>query len=209
MVNRERCAVAFALLLPECMDAPHTQDEVTRLLHALRDGEDNAAEQLARVVYDELHAIAEHAMRREVGGHTLQPTILVHEAFLRLIDQQEVNWQGRAHFFALASQAIRRILVDHARRRQAMKRDGGTRITLEDAVLQSSTDSVDLIAIDDALERLAIVDTRQARVVELRFFTGLGINETAEALGISPATVKRDWTFAKAFLQRELENGRE
>jgi RNA polymerase sigma factor (TIGR02999 family) len=187
------------------MDAPHTQHEVTRLLFALRDGEKDAAERLARVVYDELHAIAEHAMRRESGGHTLQPTILVHEAFLRLIDQQEVNWQGRAHFFALAAQAIRRILVDHARRRQAVKRDGGARITLEDAALEASTDSIDLIAIDDALQRLATLDERQARVVELRFFTGLGVKETAEALGISPATVKRDWTFAKAFLQRELE----
>ncbi len=184
---------------------PPTQHEVTRLLHALRDGEEDAAELLARVVYDELHVIAEHAMRRESGGHTLQPTILVHEAFLRLIDQHEVNWQGRAHFFALAAQAIRRILVDHARRRNAIKRDGGARITLEDAAIESSTDSIDLIAIDDALKRLASLDERQARVVELRFFTGLGVKETAEALGISPATVKRDWTFAKAFLQRELE----
>lgn len=186
--------------------SPTTHHDVTRLLHALRDGEENAAEQLARVVYDELHAIAEHAMRRESGGHTLQPTILVHEAFLKLVDQREVNWQGRAHFFALAAQAIRRILVDHARRRNAQKRDGGSRITLEDAALEESTDSIDLIAIDDALQKLAALDERQARVVELRFFTGLGVNETAEALGISPATVKRDWTFAKAFLQRELES---
>lgn len=186
--------------------SPTTHHDVTRLLHALRDGEENAAEQLARVVYDELHAIAEHAMRRESGGHTLQSTILVHEAFLKLVDQREVNWQGRAHFFALAAQAIRRILVDHARRRNAQKRDGGSRITLEDAALEESTDSIDLIAIDDALQKLAALDERQARVVELRFFTGLGVNETAEALGISPATVKRDWTFAKAFLQRELES---
>lgn len=191
------------------MDAPNTQHEVTRLLHALRDGEGDAAEQLARVVYDELHAIAEHAMRKEVGGHTLQPTILVHEAFLRLIDQHEVNWQGRAHFFALAAQAIRRILVDHARRRQTVKRDGGARITLEDAALETAAESVDLIAIDDALQRLAALDARQARVVELRYFTGLGVDETAEALGVSPATVKRDWTIAKAFLHRELENARE
>jgi RNA polymerase sigma factor (TIGR02999 family) len=190
-------------------DVAPTRDEVTRLLRAARDGDPDAADRLAPLVYDELHAMAIRAMRRESDGHTLQPTILAHEAFLRLIDQRDTDWQSRAQFFALASQAIRRLLVDHARRRAAAKRDGGTRVTLDEQVAETpGGTSIDLLALDDALAKLAMLEPRYARVVELRFFTGLGVDETAEVMGISPATVKRDWTFAKAFLHRELEGTR-
>jgi RNA polymerase sigma factor (TIGR02999 family) len=185
--------------------APDTH-EVTRLLQELRDGRDDAAERLAALVYDELHVLASRAMRGEKAGHTLQPTALVHDVFLRLVDARTVEWKSRAHFYGLAAQAMRRVLVDHARRRNALKRDGGVRVTLDDDVAESTdASSIDLIALDDALAKLAALDARQARVVELRFFAGLDVEQTAEALGISPATVKRDWTFAKAFLHTELE----
>lgn len=186
---------------------PDTTHEVTRLLLALQDGQDGAADQLVPLVYAELHDLAVHYMRSERGEHTLQPTALVHEAYLRLVDQRNVSWQNRSHFFGIAAQAMRRILVDHARRRRAAKREGGERITLEELAVESPARSVDLIALDDALVRLAALDPRQARVVELRFFAGLDIEQTAESLGISPATVKRDWTFARAFLQREMDEG--
>jgi RNA polymerase sigma-70 factor, ECF subfamily len=179
--------------------------EVTRLLQELRDGRLESAERLASLVYDELHQLAERAMRVENVGHTLQPTALLHEAFLRLVDQRDVEWQSRSHFYGIAAQAMRRILVDHARRRRAAKRDGGVRVTFDDAIGQTADGSaIDLIALDDALGKLAALEPRHARVVELRFFAGLDVDQTAEALGISPATVKRDWTFAKAFLYNEL-----
>jgi RNA polymerase sigma factor (TIGR02999 family) len=181
--------------------------EVTRLLAELREGHTGAASRLAEVVYHELHILAVHAMRRESDGHTLQPTELVHEAFVRLVGQHSVEWQSRSHFYGIASQAIRRILLDHARRRRAAKRDFGVRVTLDESAGELQGKSLDLIALDDALEKLRALDERQARVVELRFFGGLDVEHTAEALGISPATVKRDWTFARAFLQRELEAG--
>jgi RNA polymerase sigma factor (TIGR02999 family) len=184
--------------------APDTH-EVTRLLQELRDGRDDAAERLAALVYDELHVLASRAMRGEKVGHTLQPTALVHDVFLRLVDSRTIEWKSRAHFYGLAAQAMRRVLVDHARRRNALKRDGGIRVTLDDDVAESAASSIDFIALDDALAKLAALDARQARVVELRFFAGLDVEQTAEALGVSPATVKRDWTFAKAFLQNELD----
>ena len=159
---------------------------------------------VAPLVYNELHRIAVLAMRRESEGHTLQPTELVHEAFARVVGQRQVDWQCRSQFYGLAAQAIRRILIDHARRRRAIKRDHGLRVTLDESVGGVAGRSLDLIALDDALRRLAELDERQARVVELRFFGGLDVAETAESLGISPATVKRDWTFARAFLLREL-----
>lgn len=180
---------------------------VTRLLRELDEGRPGAADRLAPLVYEELHVLAVHAMRREREGHTLQPTALLHEAFFRLMGQQDVAWQNRAHFYGIAATAMRRILVDHARRKRAAKRDGGVRVTLEDHSALSAGDSgrvLDVIALDDALQRLGELDPRQARVVELRFFAGLEVEETARALGISPATVKRDWTFARAFLLREL-----
>ncbi len=179
--------------------------DVTRLLSALQDGQTGAADQLVPLVYAELHDLAVHYMRGERADHTLQPTALVHEAYMRLVDQRNASWKNRSHFFGIAAQAMRRILVDHARRKRATKREGGDRVTLDESVAEAPQRSVDLIALDDALLKLAALDPRQARVVELRFFGGLDIEQTAESLGISPATVKRDWTFARAFLQREMD----
>ena len=188
------------------MTVPATH-EVTRLLHELQEGKTDAGDLLIRLVYEELHAIAERYMRRERGDHTLQPTLLVDEAYLRLVDQRNVSWQSRAHFFAIAAQAMRRILVDHARRRNAARRQGGERVSLRADVAVPAAAPLDLIALDGALCRLAALDPRQAQVVELRFFGGLDVLQTAEALGVSSATVKRDWAFAKAWLHRELSEG--
>lgn len=179
--------------------------DVTAILHDLEAGERDAANRLASVVYDELHRIAQAAMRREQGGHTLQPTLLVNEAFMRMIGQRDVSWQNRAHFFAIAAQTIRRILVDHARARRRVKRDHGVRVTLDESAAEAPQRSLDLIALDNALTKLDALSPRQARVVELRFFGGLEIEQAAAALGISPATVKRDWIFARAMLLRMLE----
>lgn len=185
--------------------ADGTSHDVTRLLAELQSGQEGAAEALVPLVYAELHALAVHFMRGERDDHTLQPTVLVHDAYLRLVGQRDTSWQSRSHFFGIAAQAMRRILVDHARRTRAAKRDGGERVTLDESVADRSGRTVDLIALDDALARLAALDPRQARVVELRYFSGLDIEQTAAVLGVSPATVKRDWTFARAFLQRELD----
>jgi len=145
-------------------------------------------------------------LRRERRDHTLQPTALVHEAYLRLIDQRQVNWQNRAHFFAIAAQAMRRIIVDHARRHNAQKRGGeDIKVELDEAVALPATTDLDFVKLDDALTALAAIDPQQNRIVELRFFGGLSIEETAEVMGISPATVKRDWSMAKAWLHREME----
>lgn len=187
---------------------PPTSHEVTRLLVALQHGDVDASDQLIRLVYTELHDLASHYMRHEREGHTLQPTALVHEAYLRLVDQRGSTWQSRAHFYGVAAQAMRRILVDHARRKSAAKREGGQRVTLEEGSLGSTggeQGSLDVIALDAALDKLATLEPRYAKVVELRFFGGLEVEQVAEAMGLSPATVKRDWTFAKAFLQRELD----
>lgn len=182
--------------------------DVTRLLNELQSGREGAADELVSVVYSELHNLASHFMRSERGDHTLQPTALVHEAYLRLMNQQSVTWQNRAHFFGIAAQSMRRILVDHARRKRAAKREGGNRVTLDESLADTNPTPVDVLALDDCLSRLAELNERQAKVVELRFFGGLDIEQTAEALGVSPATVKRDWRFARAFLQRAMENGR-
>jgi RNA polymerase sigma factor (TIGR02999 family) len=186
-------------------DPPGDGEDVTRLLAALGEGDSDARERLARAVYREIHILAKHALRSEPDGHTLQPTELVHEAFMRLVGQRNVEWRNRSHFYGIASQAIRRILVDHARRRRAAKRDQGIRVTLSESVASTNADPIDLLVLEQGLEKLAALDPRQASVVELRFFGGLEIEEIAEALGTSPATVKRDWTFARAFLQRELD----
>jgi RNA polymerase sigma-70 factor, ECF subfamily len=193
---------------------PHTtgeamsQDagEVTRLLTELSLGTTDAANRLATVVYDELHVIAKAAMRREEDGHTWQPTELVHEAFSRLVGQERVSWQNRHHFFGIAAQAMRRLLVDHARARKQLKRDGGERVTLTANIREVESSTVDILELNDALDQLAALDARQVRVVELRYFAGLSVEETAEALGISVATVKRDWTVARAFLRRALRD---
>lgn len=179
-----------------------TQHEVTRLLQDMQHGDAGAADALARKVYDALHVIAQQHMRHERDDHTLQATVLVNEAFMRLVDQRSVSWQNRGQFYALASRAMRRLLVDHARRKQADKREGGVQVTLEDVAVPDQ--GVDILALDDALEQLAALDARQAQIVQLRFFGGLSIEDTAQALGISSATVSRDWVFARAFLQRAM-----
>jgi RNA polymerase sigma factor (TIGR02999 family) len=187
------------------LTAPGSHD-VTRLLNEMQQGRDGASDELAALVYGELHDLAVHFMRQERPDHTLQPTALVHEAYMRLLGNQGGSWQNRSHFFGIATQAMRRILVDHARRRHAGKRAGGERITLDDALAAAPEPSVDLVALDEALTKLDALDPRQARVVELRFFGGLDVEQTAETLGISVSTVKRDWTFARSFLQRELDD---
>jgi RNA polymerase sigma factor (TIGR02999 family) len=183
-------------------------EEVTQILQEVSGGDREAPARLMPLVYDELRRLADHYLRQERPDHTLQPTALVHEAYLRLVDQTRVDWQNRAHFFGVAAQLMRRILVDYARRHQTSKRGGlRQKLTLDEAVDYSQTRDVDLVRLDDALTALAQFDTRQSQIVELRFFGGLTIEETAEALGISPATVKVDWNMAKAWLRREIGGG--
>ncbi|MFL6254689.1 MAG: sigma-70 family RNA polymerase sigma factor [Pyrinomonadaceae bacterium] len=183
-------------------------EEVTQILQEVSGGDREAPARLMPLVYDELRRLADHYLRQERPDHTLQPTALVHEAYLRLVDQTRVDWQNRAHFFGVAAQLMRRILVDYARRHQTSKRGGlRQKLTLDEAVDYSQTRDVDLVRLDDALTALAQFDARQSRIVELRFFGGLTIEETAEALDISPATVKVDWNMAKAWLRREIGGG--
>ena len=179
--------------------------QVTKLLVDWSNGDQSALEQLTPLVYSELRRLAGRYLRKERPDHTLQSTALVHEAFIRLIDQRSVRWQNRAHFFGVAAQMIRRILVDHARGRHASKRGSGApRLSLDEAIALPDRKDLDLVALDDALNSLSKIDPQQARIVELRFFTGLTVEETAEVLGISPATVKRDWVTAKAWLYRDI-----
>jgi RNA polymerase sigma factor (TIGR02999 family) len=193
------------------MAEPSTPD-VTQLLKQWGGGDRDALEQLLPLVYRELHQLAERYLRRERSDHTLQATALVHEAYLKLIDQREVRWQNRAHFFGVAAQAMRRILVDHARGHMAAKRgSGGVKLSLDDeqnpVAVVSSEKAEEMVALDDALNRLAEVDPQQARVVELRFFGGLSIEETAEVLGVGTATVIRKWRVARAFLYDHVQKG--
>jgi RNA polymerase sigma factor (TIGR02999 family) len=178
--------------------------EVTRLLLAWKQGDRGALERLIPLVYSDLHRMAQRRLGRERPGHTLQPTAIVNELYLRLVGGEKEDWQNRAHFFAAAARSMRRILVDHARARNAKKRGGQGIGYLLDTTVMVDPPSVDLIAVDDALEKLAALDSEQARVVELRFFAGLTEGETAEALGLSPSTVHRKWLSAKAYLHREL-----
>ncbi len=180
-------------------------DDVTRLLGAYGKGDPAALELLLPYVYDELRAIAHRHLARERPDHTLGATALVHEAYLRLVDQTRMQWDGRAHFYAVAATAMRRILVDYARARRAAKRGGGqTPLSLDAAGDVAAVRADALVHLDDALEKLARHDARQARVVECRYFAGLSIEETATALGVSPTTVKHDWAMAKAWLYREM-----
>jgi RNA polymerase sigma factor (TIGR02999 family) len=180
-------------------------ERVTDLLLASRAGDRDASDLLIKALYGELRRKAAALLRRERPGHTLQPTALVHEAYLRLIDQKRVAWQNRAHFLGVAAEMMRRILIDHARTRKAAKRGGGaTRITLDESLAPSGPRELDLIALDKALNELATLDSRQSRVVELRAFGGLSVEETAEVMDISPATVKRYWAFSSAWLARRL-----
>ena len=183
----------------------HSPKEITQLLVAWGDGDEAALEQLTPLVHEELRRLAHHYMGGERAGHTLQTTALVNEAYVRLIDWKNVRWQSRAHFFGVSAQLMRRILVDFARSRGYRKRGGGTiAVSLDEAALVSNDKGADLVALDEALESLAKLDERQSKVVELRFFGGLSVEETAEVLQVSPGTVRRDWSLARAWLHREL-----
>jgi RNA polymerase sigma factor (TIGR02999 family) len=186
---------------------PASGDNVTLLLARLRDGNQDAANQLIPLVYAELRRMAGAYMQRERPGQTLQATALVHEAYMRLVDGQPGPWQNRAHFFAIAAHTMRQVLVDQARRRHAGKRGGASarKIAIDVDLLIAPDRLEDVLAIDEALERLAAIDPRQSRLIELRFFVGLNVEEVAEVMGISPVTVKREWRSAKAWLHRELD----
>lgn len=175
-------------------------DDVTQMLHAWSEGDQDALKRLTPIVYAELHRLAHNYMRGERAGHSFQTTALVNEAYLRLVDYTRMHWQDRAHFFAVSSQLMRRILVDYARRRNLKRGAGMRRIELEDAALLGAEQSADLVALDDALNELARLDPRKVQVVELRFFGGLSVDETAEVLKVSPVTVRRDWSTAKVWL---------
>ena len=178
------------------------------LLRRWRAGEQAALDQLLPLVYEELRRVARRHLRHEQAAHTLQTTALINEAYLRLVDQSPAEVHGRSHFVALSSHLMRQILVDHARKRRAAKRQGGCRITLVEEITPaaaSGAPDVDVVAVDEALTRLAAFDAQQARVVELRYFGGLTIRETSEVLGVSPATVKREWVTARAWLHREIQ----
>jgi RNA polymerase sigma-70 factor, ECF subfamily len=183
----------------------NVSSNVTRLLGKLQSGNEDAVAELVPLLYGELRRMAASYLSRERRNHTLQPTAVVHEAYLRLVDQKAVQWQNRQHFFGVAAQVMRRILVDYARGHKADKRGGAVaKVSLEQAIVFSRERSADLLALDEGLTRLAAFDPQQSRIIELRFFGGLTVTETAEVLDISPATVKRDWNMAKAWLTREL-----
>lgn len=183
-----------------------TQHEVTRLLQEWRGGDRTALDRLTPLVYGELRKLAHQYMSRQQPGHTLQTTALIDEAYLRLVEQQDKEWQGRAHFIGVAARAMRQIVVDYARQKSSAKRGGAAyRVTLDEGAVASSERSADLVALDESLEALAELHPRRARVVELRHFGGLNNREAAEVLGVSEATVERDWRFARAWLYRELE----
>ena len=186
--------------------SPRNSLQITHLLKKWSEGNQEVLDKLMPLVYDELRRQASRYLRRERDNHTLQTTALIHEAYLKLIDQNQVEWQNRTHFFAIAAQAMRRILVDYARERKREKRGGAEEnLPLEEAAFVASEGkNVDLVALDEALTRLAEFDERQARVVELRYFSGLSIDETADILGISNVTVRRDWNMAKAWLHQQI-----
>ena len=184
--------------------SPH---EVTQLLIDWSHGNKEALDKLMPLIYDELRRLAHHCMGRERPDHTLQTTALVNEAYLRLIDQKNVNWQNRAHFFGIAARLMRQILIDHARSHQYAKRGGGARkVPLEEAAVVSPEQAADLVALDEALLKLDVIDQRKCRVVELRYFGGLTVEEIAEVIKVSPVTVMRDWSMAKAWLRREISH---
>jgi len=184
---------------------PRDLRDTTQLLVKWSKGDQQALQELMPRVYDELRQLAGHLLRRERAGHTLQPTALVHEAYLRLVDQTRADWRNRAQFLAVAAQMLRRVLVDHARAKQRRKRGSGTVVlSLEESLVSGPERNLDFLALDEALSELARLDPQQSRIVELRFFAGISIEETAASLGIIPATVKRDWAVARAWLYRRL-----
>ena len=186
------------------MSATYPQQPITALLAAARDGDADANDALARAVHAELHQLAARFLRRERADHTLQPTALVSEAYLRLLGQELVEWKSRAHFFGIAAQVMRRLLVDHARRTHADRRAHDQVVTLDDNVQLPDPGVLDVLGVHEALDRLAALDSRQARVVELKFFVGLSIDEIGEVLDVSAATVSREWALARAWLQQAL-----
>ena len=182
-----------------------SQADITQLLQRVSSTRGEGLDELLEVVYAELRRQAARYLRRERKNHTLQPTALVNEAFMKLIDQRNVQWQNRAHFFGVAAQAMRRIVIDHARARQRVKRGGIQQaVTLDEAMIAAESRSIDVLALDEALNRLTALDERQAKIVELRYFAGLSVEETAEVTGLSPATIKREWAMARAWLHAEL-----
>ena len=185
----------------------HPTDSVTQLLIEVSKGDRGAVDLLLPVIYDELRKLAANYLRRERPDHTLQPTALVHEAYLRLVDQSRVNWQNRAHFFGVAAQIMRRLLVDHARKHNAEKRGQDfQKLSLDENIDRAVERSGELIALDDALKALAVFDEQKARIIELRYFGGLSIEETADILGVTPTTIKRHWRMAKAWLYGEMQS---
>jgi len=182
-------------------------NEISQLLRAWRMGDRSAVECLTAIVYEELRRLAHYYMQRERPGHTLQTTALVNEAYIRLVDYKRMQWQDRAHFFAVAAQVMRRILVDHARSHNIKRGAGLPHVTLDDVAVVSGDRTGDLMALDDAMNALARLDLRKVQIVEMRFFGGLSVEETAEVLKMSPATVRRDWSIAKFWLYRELGGG--
>lgn len=182
-----------------------SSDQVTRLLRRWRGGEREALDALIAIVYGELHRMAHQYLHRERSDHTLQSTALVHELYVRLVEQKLPDWQNRAHFFGVSARLMRQILVEYARGHQAAKRGGSAcKVTLDEGLLGAQTADLDVVMLDDALQGLAKLDEQQSRIVELRFFAGLSINDTAEVLAISPATVTREWTTARVWLHREI-----
>jgi RNA polymerase sigma factor (TIGR02999 family) len=184
-------------------------DDVTAMLAAAGRGDEQAVERLFPLIYNELRAVAGQYLRRQPSGHTLQATALVHEAYIRLVGPQDVSWNDREHFLATAAVAMRQILVNHAKRKQCLKRGGGrASLTIDVVEPQVAQRAIDLVALDEALSTLAEIDPRQARIVELRFFAGLSVEETARVMDVSLRTVRRDWTMARLWLRAEIDKGR-
>jgi RNA polymerase sigma-70 factor (ECF subfamily) len=182
--------------------APH---QITTLLKKWSEGDETALEQLTPLVHDELHRLAHHHIRQEGPGHILQTSVLINEAYLRLVDQPQIRWENRAHFFGIAARLMRRILVDEARKRNSAKRGGSMiQVPLDEATSVVQEQAANVAALDEALQRLETIDARQGQIVELRFFGGLSIEQTADVLKVSPGTVMRDWTFARAWLRNEM-----
>lgn len=189
------------------MSSDPNTDEIGRLLRAWSHGDQSALKGLTAIVYGELRHLAHYYMQRERPGHTLQTTALVNEAYIRLVDYKRMQWQDRAHFFAVAAQVMRRILVDHARNHNIKRGAGVPHVALDDVAVVSDDRTGDLVALDDAMNALARLDPRKVEIIEMRFFGGLSVEETAEVLKVSPATVRRDWSIAKFWLYRELGGG--
>lgn len=184
------------------------KSQITHLLNDIKEGDKSKANELLPLVYEQFRSLANNYFRRENKGHTLQPTELVHEAYMKLVDQDRVDWKGKTHFFAVGAQAMRRILVDHARSKNRIKRGSGVpKLSLDEELTISTEREDDLIFLDDALIRLEQIDERQAKIVELRFFGGLNVAETAEELGLSKRTIEKEWTMIKAWLRKEISEG--